>query len=83
MSFLIGGKVKVRYDFLLEDSTIKMRSWRDAEDICKEMGARLPHFESKEKLRYFLALLKLSKDVPLLYSVYIGLRLNPNVSSLL
>ena len=49
------------------------RSWNDSDKLCKEIGGYLPQFESKEKLKAFLAFMK-SEDIAGLEAFYIGLK---------
>ncbi len=55
-----------------EHSEVKYKSWRDAFQICQELGGHLPVFISKQRVDQFLALIKLS-EFPHLVALYIGL----------
>ena len=52
-------------------------TWEGASDLCEEVfHGHLPWFESKYSLLQFLSVLKLSKYIPVMEAIYIGLRLN-------
>ena len=49
-------------------------SWNKASTLCRRIGGYLPHFQSKDKLNELIALYKLSKEIPFLTGIYIGLK---------
>ncbi len=62
-------------------SFLLMVSWTQASKLCREAGGHLPSFNSRDEMEAFVALLKLSLDMPALLSVFIGLvRTCPNSS---
>ena len=55
-------------------------SWREASELCRDIGGYLPYFTSREELDELLALLKLSPDIHPIEALYIGLTTNPLVT---
>ena len=56
-----------------------LSSWEQASELCRNAGAYLPSFTNREDLEEWLAWLKLSKDIPPIEAVFIGLRFNGSV----
>ena len=53
------------------------RTWAEAADKCKNLvDGYLPWFESRSSLFEFLSLLKLSRKIPTIDGIYIGLKVN-------
>ena len=52
-------------------------SWMEASNLCKDAGAMLPYFTSRQDLDQLIRLLKLSRDGFLLEGLFIGLVYNP------
>ncbi len=50
-------------------------SWVGASEMCDNAGGTLPHFTSSYELGLFIAVLKLSRFIPALEALYIGLML--------
>ena len=48
-------------------------SWDQAQKICKDIGLLLPYFPDREKLNEFIAIFKLTRALPPLEGVFIGL----------
>ena len=67
------GTVDREYHLILEEE--KKRSWKQANKLCQELvGGHLPWFEDKDRLHELLSLFKLSKEIPAIEAIYIGLR---------
>ena len=49
-------------------------SWAGAAALCRGLGASLPVFRDEAELDEFMALLKLSRHIPLMNYVYVGLK---------
>ena len=49
------------YYAVLETEENKPRSWYKVADICKELNASMPDFDSKDRISEFVALLKVVK----------------------
>ena len=64
--------------FYLDRQTEAM-SWEDSSQLCAEYGGYLPYFTSREELREMISLIKLSKEVPPISALFIGLSVNPKV----
>ena len=63
------------YHLILEEK--KKRSWKQANKLCQELvGGHLPWFEGKDRLHELLSLFKLSKEIPPIEAIYIGLSFN-------
>ena len=52
-------------------------SWMEASNLCKDAGAMLPYFTSRQDLDQLIRLLKLSRDGFLLEGLFIGLVYSP------
>ena len=52
-------------------------SWMEASNLCKDAGAMLPYFTSRQDLDQLIRLLKLSRDGFLLEALFIGLVYSP------
>ena len=74
--------VKRNYYFI---SHIKLEkiSWIEAADLCKHIGGYLPCFTSLQEQDELIAFFKLSRDIPAIEAVYIGLRYNYTTVSLI
>ena len=72
------------YYFITDDwITWKPFTWEQASDLCEGVFyGHLPWFESKYSLLQFLSVLKLSRDVPVMEAIYIGLRFNTSEVSI-
>ena len=57
---------------------VKMISWRNTSQICKNMNGFLPKFTFKKELDELIALLKLSHLIPPVHAMFIGLNLHRN-----
>ena len=57
---------------------LKMISWRNTSQICKNMNGSLPNFTFKNELDELIALLKLSDDIPPVHAMFIGLNFYQN-----
>ena len=67
--------VKRKYYIVFKTKTDTSKiSWNEASTLCRKIGGYLPHFQSKDKLNELLALYKLSKEIPFLTGIYIGLK---------
>ena len=51
-------------------------SWKEASQLCKEVGGYLPYFTSRHHVEQLLALFKLSEAIPPIAQIFIGLRSN-------
>ena len=52
------------------------KSWTEASNICKSIGGNLPLLRNRDELNEIIAFLKLSKHIPPVKGLYIGLRRN-------
>ena len=52
---------------------LRMISWNEASESCKEMDGYLPYFIHKQHLDELIAFVKLSKDIPPTQALFIGL----------
>ena len=67
--------VQREYYLVLEEK-IK-RTWNQASKLCEEfVDGYLPWFEGTDRLYELLSLFKLSKEIPAIEAIYIGLRFN-------
>ena len=57
---------------------LKMISWRNTSQICKNMNGSLPNFTFKNELDELIALLKLSDHIPPVHAMFIGLNFHQN-----
>ena len=61
------------YYLILEEK--EKRSWKQANGMCQELfDGHLPWFEGKDRLHELLSLFKLSKEIPPIEAIYIGLK---------
>ena len=67
--------LKKDYFLLFHDKT-KPRSWNEASTLCKSIEGYLSYFHSQKELEDLLASLKLSKDIPAIEGLFIGLKYN-------
>ena len=74
--FIIGYLKFYYYQRYITKLTRHNKSWNEALDVCAEIGAHLPFFNSKVDLNEFVDLLKQPGHVPLIEMVFIGLYSN-------
>ena len=73
-TYFIIGYIKYFYSkFYITKFRKTKKSWNEASDICEEIGAHLPYFNSKDDLDEFMDILKQPYNVPLVEMVFIGL----------
>ena len=73
VTFVNRYGIKFHYTVL---ETSRPKSWYQVADMCKELNASMPNFESKDRISEFVALLKIVKKVPDMDAIPIGLRYN-------
>ena len=74
-TYFIIGYIKYLYDqYYITKIRKTNKSWNEASDICEEIGAHLPYFNSQDDLDEFKDFLKQPHHVPLMDMVFIGLR---------
>ena len=61
------------------DRHTEAMSWEDSSQLCAESGGYLPYFTSREELKEMISLVKLSKEVPPISALFIGLSFDPQV----
>ena len=62
--------------YLVLEEKIK-RTWNQASKLCEEfVDGYLPWFEGTDRLHELLSLFKLSKEIPPIEAIFIGLRFN-------
>ena len=74
--------VKRNYYFMSHIQLEKI-SWIEAANLCKHIGGYLPSFTSLQEQDELIAFLKLSRDIPAIEAVYIGLKYNSTTVSLI
>ena len=63
------------HDIIFKFLDIKI-SWKEASDLCKEVGGYLPYFTSQHHMEEFLAFFKSSEVISPMAQIFIGLRSN-------
>ena len=74
--YILYSKEFAFFEFERLKDTSDYTSWREASELCRDIGGYLPYFTSKEELDELLAFLKLSSEIHPIEAVYIGLTLN-------
>ena len=56
------------------------KNWNEASQICKDIGGYLPYFTNRLDLEELLSFLKLKlwKEIPIIYEIFIGLKYELN-----
>ena len=49
-------------------------SWNEAQKVCEDAGMLFPFFVDRDQLEELLAMLKLSRDIPPIEGIFIGLK---------
>ena len=74
--YILYTKEFAFFEFERLKDTSDYTSWREASELCRDIGGYLPYFTSREELDKLLAFLKLSSEIHPIEAVYIGLTLN-------
>ena len=63
----------IRWERLSPEGTVA-KSWTEVSEFCKSIGGSLPSIRNRGELDKIINFLKLSKDMPPVEALYIGLR---------
>ncbi len=62
-----------KYQFMLQAPDAELKTWVEADSLCRSVWGYLPMFYSKNELQDLLDFIKLSKETTPLEAIYIGL----------